>query len=93
MKHVAIAKLADTEGVVRDRTFEDCEIIGPVSLVLLGTENEIVDCGVQFSIDTASNYHLGTGPVVFLANCTLRRCRFATDIDATGLESAQAWVK
>ncbi len=93
MKQVAIAKLADTEGVVRGRTFEDCEIIGPVSLVLVGTENEIVDCAFHFSIDTAVNYHLGTGPVVFLANCTLRGCRFATDVDATELESAQAWVK
>ena len=45
MKKVRIADYANGDGALRDRTFEDCEIIGPVALVAVGGDNRIIDCG------------------------------------------------
>ena len=87
---MAIAKDADGDGVVRNQIFEDCEIIGPVALVALGNDNEIVDCEYPFTPDQLAQMHFGSGPVVFLVGCTLRRCRFAIDVNATQLTSTKS---
>ena len=45
MSRVAIKGQMDDEGTVRDRTFEDCEIIGPATIVPVGTGNCVMACG------------------------------------------------
>jgi hypothetical protein len=85
VKQLAIAKQADGSGVVRDRTFEDCEIIGPVALVPVGSDNRILDCEFPGTPERLAQVRFGTGPVVLLIGCTLRRCRFALDVNATQL--------
>ena len=61
-----IADYADTNGTVRDRTFEDCEIIGPVSLVAGGDENRVVDCEYPRTLENLYQIRWGKGPVVLL---------------------------
>jgi hypothetical protein len=85
VQQVAIAEYADGHGVVRDRTFEDCEIIGPVALVLIGSDNRIVDCPVPYTPDWLGQLRLGKRTPVLLAGCTLRRCTFALDVDASAI--------
>ena len=85
MQKVAIAECADGDGVVRGRSFEDCELIGPVALVLIGVDNQIVDCEFPFSPDSFGQLRFGKRSPVLLDGCTLRRCRFALDVDASAL--------
>lgn len=85
MKQVPITKYADADGVVRNHIFEDCEIVGPAALVAVGVDNDIIDCEQPFTPDSAGQLRFGSGPVVLLVECTLRRCRFALDVDATQL--------
>ncbi len=81
-----IAELAGADGAVRDRTFEDCEIVGPVALVGVGVDNRIIDCEYPGTPDYLGQVPVGSGPVVFVIDCTLRRCRFAPDVDTTELQ-------
>ena len=90
MQRVRIAELADDEGVVRDRTIEDCEIVGPAVLVSLGTENRLEDCEFAHTLESLAQVHVGGGPVVLLAACTLTRCRFAMDVDTTQLHARRS---
>lgn len=86
MEKIAISDHTDDDGVVRDRSFEDCEIVGPVALVPIGTDNLIVDCAFSYSPDYFSQLRLGKRSPILLAGCTLRRCQFALDVDTTALK-------
>ena len=86
VKRVRIADDADTDGTLRERTFEDCEVVGPVALVGVGADNQIIDCEYPGTVENLAQVRLGTGPVVFVIGCTLRRCRFALDVDTTELQ-------
>jgi len=86
VKQLAIAGYADPDGTVRDRTFEDLEIIGPVSLVGVGDGNRIVDCEYPGTLENLNQLRWGKGPVVFVVDCTFSRCRFALDVDASKLQ-------
>ena len=86
MKQVRITDYADADGTVRAHVFEDCEIVGPVALVAVGGDNRVIDCEYAGSPENLDQVRLGTGPVVFVVGCTLRRCRFALDVDATQLQ-------
>jgi hypothetical protein len=84
MARVAIKGQMDSDGMVRDRTFEDCEIIGPATIVPIGTDNTVIDSSYPWSIDTLSQSRGGPGAkdIVFVIGCTFRRCNFAIDVDA-----------
>jgi len=90
VEQVRIVDDADMDGTLRDRTFEDCEIVGPVALVAVGGDNRVIDCEYPGTLENLAQLRLGTGPVVFLIGCTLRRCRFAVDVDATELQPGRA---
>jgi len=79
---LAIADHRDPDDTVTNKTFADCEVIGPVQLVPLGTDNQFFDCEFAYSPDNMAQMHPGGGPVVFLNGCTFTRCRFAMDVDA-----------
>jgi hypothetical protein len=57
----------------------------PVTLVSVGSENRVLDCEYRGTVESLAQVRFGTGPVVFVVRCTLRRCRFALDADATQL--------
>lgn len=59
MKQLRIADYADGDGTIRDRTFEDCEIIGPVTLVAAGGENRIIDCEYSGALENLSQARWG----------------------------------
>jgi hypothetical protein len=84
---VRIADFADGDGTVCERTFEDCEIIGPVALVPVGTGNEVLECEYPGTPEYLAQARGGpsTDDIVFVADCTFRRGRFALDVDATHL--------
>jgi hypothetical protein len=86
VKRVQIAEEADTGGTLRGRAFDDCEILGPVALVGVGGANRIIDCEYPGPVEQLAQVRLGTGPVVFVIDCTLHRCRFALDVDTTELQ-------
>jgi hypothetical protein len=85
MNQIAIADYADDDGVVRDRTFEDCEIIGPVALVPAGSANKILDCEFPYTPESLAQIRFGMRSPVVLIGCTLRQCRFALDVDTSAL--------
>jgi hypothetical protein len=87
MSRVAIKGQMDDEGTVRDRTFEDCEIIGPATIVPVGTGNCVMACGYLWSAENLGHFRGGPGvsDVVLVVGCTFRRCNFASDVDATQL--------
>jgi hypothetical protein len=91
MPKVKIGDCVDGEGVVRGRTFEDVQITGPAILVALGTDNRIVDCEIPYTPDQMAMVQfagsVGGGPVVMVAGCTFRNCRFALDVDVSQLQS------
>jgi hypothetical protein len=86
MERVRIVDCAGGDGVVDGRTFADCEIIGPVRLVPVGTDNRVLDCGFPYTPDTLAQARAGGGPVLFLEACTFRGCRFALDVDVSRLK-------
>jgi hypothetical protein len=86
VKQVRIADRAGADGTLRDVTFTDCEIVGPVSLVAVGTGNQVVDCEYPGPVENCAQARWGTGPVVFVVDCDFRRCRFAIDVDASHLQ-------
>lgn len=98
MERVPIAKAANEEGTVQGHTYEDCLIVGPATLVSLGDGNVFADCdlpfiqkdydsalGLMIVQDSPSKYEL-----VFLIDCTFRRCRFDENIDLELLASEAA---
>jgi hypothetical protein len=86
MNRVRIVDCADADGMVSGRTFADCEIIGPVQLVPVGTDTRVVDCEFPNTPDTLAQARAGGGPVLLLLACTFTGCRFALDVDAFRLE-------
>jgi hypothetical protein len=90
VKQVQIVDHVDMGGTLRERTFDDCEIVGPVALVGVGGANQIIDCEYPGSVENVAQVRLGTGPVVFVIGCTFRRCRFAPDVDTTELQLSGA---
>jgi hypothetical protein len=84
---VAIRNETGADGTVRNRTFEDCEIIGPARIVPVGSENVVVDCSYPWSIEYVYQLRGGPGPkdTVLVIGCTFRRCTFDVDVDATQL--------
>jgi hypothetical protein len=86
MRRVRIVDCADRNGVVRERTFADCEIIGPVQLVPIGTDTRAVECEFPYTPDSLAQARAGGGPVLFLDACAFARCRFALDVDAFRLQ-------
>jgi hypothetical protein len=88
VRHLRIADYADADGTVRDRTFEDCEIIGPVSLIAVGADNQVVDCEYPGPLENVYQVRWGTGPAVLVVRCVFRRCRFALDVDASQLQAS-----
>lgn len=89
MRKVQIAKRADADGVIRDLALEDCEILGPAVLVAVGTDNEIAECEYPWSADSAAAAQGSTGRprVLLLIGCSLRRCKFRSDVDTSALRS------
>jgi hypothetical protein len=87
MERVRIVDCAGPDGVVDGRTFADCEIIGPVQLVPVGTDNHVVDCDFPYAPDSLAQARAGGGPVLFLEACTFSGCRFALDVDTSRLKS------
>jgi hypothetical protein len=87
MSGVAIKREMGADGVVRDRTFEDCEIIGPASIVPVGTDNTVIGCSSPYSLEYLAQLRLGPGAkdVVLVIGCTFRRCTFDVDVDASQL--------
>jgi hypothetical protein len=85
MASVAIKGEMDADGTVRDRIFEDCEIVGPATIVPVGTDNDVIDCDYPWAVENV--YQLRGGPrpkdLVLVVGCTFRRCNFALDVDAT----------
>jgi hypothetical protein len=92
MSKLAIKEQANSSGVVRDRTFEDCEVIGPATIVPIGTDNAVIDCSYRWSLESLSQSRMGPGvrDVVFLIACTFRRCSFDIDVDASRLFASEA---
>ena len=89
MTGLAIKDQADADGTVRDRTFEDCEIVGPAMIVPVGPNNTVADCAGQWAdLGTALRAGLSED-VVLVIGCTFRRCSFASDVDASRLLEAQ----
>jgi hypothetical protein len=88
---VRIAAFADGDGTVRDRTFEDCEIVGPVALVSVGSGNEVSECEYPGTPEYLGQTRAGPSAddILFVADCTFRRCRFALDVDATQLPTTE----
>ncbi len=90
MGRPAITGEADGERTIRNRTFEDCDILGPAMIVPVGTDNTATDCSYQ-AADLGTTMRAGpSGPVVLVIGCNFRRCSFAADFDARRLLDAQA---
>jgi hypothetical protein len=62
VQKVRIADDAGADGTLRERTFEDCEIIGPVALVGVGGDNRIIDCEFPGTIESLAQVRLGVVP-------------------------------
>ena len=77
---------ADSEGVVSDQRFADCEVTGPVQLVPVGTENRLWECEFTYDPDNVAQLHPGGGPTLFVVDCAFTRCRFAMDVNAFRLQ-------
>ncbi len=77
----------EADGTVRERVFEDCDIIGPASIVPIGTENSVIDCSFVWSNENFAQFHSRpvTKDIVLVLGCTFRRCRFADDVDVSRL--------
>ena len=77
--------------MVRDRTFEDCEVIGPATIVPIGTDNAVVACSYGWSLENMYQSRMGPGEkdVVLVIGCTFRRCGFDIDVDATRLLASE----
>ncbi len=82
----------NANGLVRDRTFEDCMIIGPATIVPVGSDNTVIDCSSPYSLEYLAQIRLGPGrrDLVLVTGCTFRRCSFDVDVDATQLLAAGA---
>ena len=87
MSRTAIKRQMDADGTVRDRTFEECEIIGPATIVPVGADNTVIDCDCSWSAESFYQSRGGPGAkdLVLVIGCTFRRCNFASDVDATQL--------
>jgi hypothetical protein len=85
VEKIAIANYADGEGVVRDRTFEGGEIVGPVALIPIGADNQVIDREYNYTPEYLAQLRLGKRVPVLLIGCTLRRCKFAVDVDTSEL--------
>jgi hypothetical protein len=85
MTRVAIKDQMDADGTVRNRTFDDCEIIGPAAIVPVGTDNTVIDCDYPWSAEYYGQSRVAPGSkdTVLVIGCTFRHCTFASDVDAT----------
>jgi hypothetical protein len=89
-EEVRIADRAGTDGTIHGLVSQDCMINGPVVLVPVGQQNRFVDCEVpwtQTDYIGSPNQFWGVPPragqyqLVFLVDCTFRRCRFDQTVD------------
>jgi hypothetical protein len=64
MKRTRIADWAGADGVVREQAFADCEIIGPVQLVPVGVDDQVLGCEFPFAPDNYAQARGGGGPIL-----------------------------
>jgi hypothetical protein len=96
VQRVQISDEADGDGTIRDKSFEDCLILGPAALFPIGAGNEFTDCGFDWGQTSAVvSQHQFWGVQaqtdkyvpVFLVDCSFVRCEFDTSVRLEGRDT------